>query len=391
MTELDVSQVVKRFGAVVAVDGIDIHVGDGKLLSLLGPSGCGKTTLLRMIAGLEHPDAGAILIGADDVTDLPASRRGIGMVFQSYALFPNMTAAANIGYGLRLRRWQSSRINERVREMVDLIQLGDAAGRYPHQLSGGQQQRVALARALAIQPRLLLLDEPLSALDAQVRVTLREGIRRIQQRLGITTVYVTHDQEEALSISDEVVVMRAGRIEQQGPPEQLYGRPATPFVASFVGAANRLPATVIDVADGTVAWGSERLHVADLSGFAAGDHVVIIVRPERVLVSSGSEGERSAALHHPATLDVRDRDTGSRTADEVGTIEGVVDQRLFLGSSSRIRVTTASGEVVAETPSEVLPPERGDKVRLGLPPDACIALRDVGASTLDRGDEAASP
>jgi putative spermidine/putrescine transport system ATP-binding protein len=370
MTDLNVTHVVKHFGTVVAVDGVDIHVGDGVLLSLLGPSGCGKTTLLRMIAGLENPDDGTIRIGDDDVTDVPASRRGIGMVFQSYALFPNMTAAANIGYGLRLRRWSKSDIQERVREMVELTQLGDAAGRYPHQLSGGQQQRVALARALAIRPRLLLLDEPLSALDAQVRVTLREGIRRIQQQLGITTVYVTHDQEEALSISDEVVVMRAGRIEQQGPPEQLYGRPATPFVASFVGAANRLPATVTDLVGRTVSWGDNQIRVADLGASAVGDRVVIIVRPERLHVLGPASEEQAAHT-------------------DLSVIEGVVEQRLFLGSSSRIRVATQAGEIVAETPSDVLPPERGDRVRLGLPPDACIVLRDVGVPVVDPDLDAA--
>ncbi len=370
MTDLNVTHVVKHFGTVVAVDGVDIHVGDGVLLSLLGPSGCGKTTLLRMIAGLENPDEGTIRIGDDDVTDVPASRRGIGMVFQSYALFPNMTAAANIGYGLRLRRWSKSDIQDRVREMVELTQLGDAAGRYPHQLSGGQQQRVALARALAIRPRLLLLDEPLSALDAQVRVTLREGIRRIQQQLGITTVYVTHDQEEALSISDEVVVMRAGRIEQQGPPEQLYGRPATPFVASFVGAANRLPATVTDLVGRTVSWGDYQIRVADLGASALGDRVVIIVRPERLQVLAPASAEQVAHT-------------------DLSVIEGVVEQRLFLGSSSRIRVATSAGEIVAETPSDVLPPERGDRVRLGLPPDACIVLRDVGVPVVDPDVDAA--
>src|SRR5262245_47365152 len=204
MSDLRITGIVKRFGEVTAVDGVDVHVEHGHLLSLLGPSGCGKTTLLRMIAGLEQPDAGSLTIGGEDVTHVPVNHRGIGMVFQSYALFPNMTAADNIGYGLRLRKWSNDRIARRVGEMVELIQIGDASRRYPHQMSGGQQQRVALARALAIEPRVLLLDEPLSALDAQVRVALREGIRTIQQQLGITSVYVTHDQEEALSISDEV-------------------------------------------------------------------------------------------------------------------------------------------------------------------------------------------
>ena len=295
MSDLRISGIVKRFGQVTAVDGVDVHVAQGHLLSLLGPSGCGKTTLLRMIAGLEQPDAGTLAIGGEDITDVPVNQRGIGMVFQSYALFPNMTAAENIGYGLRLRKWSKDRIASRVGEMVDLIQIGDASKRYPHQMSGGQQQRVALARALAIEPRVLLLDEPLSALDAQVRVALREGIRTIQQQLGITSVYVTHDQEEALSISDEVVVMRAGRIEQAGPPEELYGRPATPFVASFVGAANRLPATVTDRAAGIVRWGPAVLRMADLGKGATLDHILVVVRPERIGVERLADGDTSSA------------------------------------------------------------------------------------------------
>ncbi|MET0773416.1 MAG: ABC transporter ATP-binding protein [Candidatus Limnocylindrales bacterium] len=363
MSDLRISGVVKAFGQVTAVAGVDVHVQQGHLLSLLGPSGCGKTTLLRMIAGLEQPDAGTIAIGGEDITDVPVNRRGIGMVFQSYALFPNMTAAENIGYGLRLRKWPRERIASRVGEMVDLIQIGDAAKRYPHQLSGGQQQRVALARALAIQPRVLLLDEPLSALDAQVRVALREGIRSIQQQLGITSVYVTHDQEEALSISDEVVVMRAGRIEQAGPPEELYGRPATPFVASFVGAANRLPATVTDRPAGLVAWGSAILHMADLGKGATLDHILVVVRPERIGVTRLADGDTSSA--------------------EQGAVDGLVEQRLFLGAASRLRVRTAAGDVVADAPTDQVPPERGDRVRLSFPPDACIGLADVRADVAE--------
>jgi putative spermidine/putrescine transport system ATP-binding protein len=363
MSDLRISGVVKRFGQVTAVDGVDVHVAQGHLLSLLGPSGCGKTTLLRMIAGLEEPDAGTLAIGGEDITHVPVNQRGIGMVFQSYALFPNMTAAENIGYGLRLRRWSKDRIASRVGEMVDLIQIGDAAKRYPHQMSGGQQQRVALARALAIEPRVLLLDEPLSALDAQVRVALREGIRTIQQQLGITSVYVTHDQEEALSISDEVVVMRAGRIEQAGPPEELYGRPATPFVASFVGAANRLPATVTDRASGLVRWGSAVLRMADLGKGATLDHILVVVRPERIGVTRLADGDTSSP--------------------DVGSVDGVVEQRLFLGAASRLRVRTAAGDVVADAPTDQVPPERGDRVRLTFPPDACIGLADIRADVLE--------
>lgn len=359
MSDLLISAVVKRFGDVSAVDGVDVHVPLGHLLSLLGPSGCGKTTLLRMIAGLEQPDSGTLAIGGEDITDVPVNRRGIGMVFQSYALFPNMTAADNIGYGLRLRKWPQHRITKRVAEMVELIRIGDAARRYPHQLSGGQQQRVALARALAIEPRVLLLDEPLSALDAQVRVALREGIRAIQQQLGITSVSVTHDQEEALSIFDEVVVMRAGRIEQAGPPEELYGQPATPFVASFVGAANRLPVTVTDRKAGQVALGPFVLRMADLGKGATLDRILMAVRPERIAVQRLAEDDTSAP--------------------GVGSVDGVVEQRLFLGAASRLRVRTAAGDVVADAPTDQVPPERGDRVRLTFPPEACIGLADIRA------------
>jgi putative spermidine/putrescine transport system ATP-binding protein len=284
-------------------------------------------------------------------------------VFQSHALFPNMTAAQNIGYGLRLRKWPKDRIARRIDEMVELIQIGDAAGRYPHQMSGGQQQRVALARALAIEPRVLLLDEPLSALDAQVRVALREGIRSIQQQLGITSVYVTHDQEEALSISDEVVVMRAGRIEQAGPPEELYGQPATAFVASFVGAANRLPAMVTDRAAGLVAWGGATIRMADLGKGATLDRILVVVRPERIGVETLAEGDTSAP--------------------PLGSVDGVVEQRLFLGAASRLRVRTPAGDVVADAPNDRVPPERGDRVRLAFPPDGCIGLADIRADVAE--------
>jgi putative spermidine/putrescine transport system ATP-binding protein len=351
MAYLELAGIRKRFGHVQAVDGVDITLENGRLLSLLGPSGCGKTTLLRIIAGLERPDAGHVSIDGQQVTGLPANRRGIGMVFQSYALFPNMTAAANIAYGLELRRWPKQRIDGRVDEMVELTQLGDAAQRYPHQLSGGQQQRVALARALAIEPRVLLLDEPLSALDATVRVTLRQGIRRIQQELGIAAVYVTHDQEEALSISDDIVVMQSGHVEQAGAPEDLYANPATEFVAAFVGAANRLPATIVDPAAGTARWGSTTLHATRLERRNAGDVVTMVVRPERVTVSrvdpdgTGPDGP-----------------------------SGEIVQRTFLGSSYRLTVETPGGPVVAEVGADGGSLQRGDRVSLGFDPGSLIAL-----------------
>jgi putative spermidine/putrescine transport system ATP-binding protein len=356
LNELALQRVSKRFGTVVAVDDVDVELQHGRLLSLLGPSGCGKTTLLRLIAGLEQPDAGEIFIGGERMTGVPANRRGIGMVFQSYALFPNMSAAENIAYGLRLRKWRPDRIRARVAAMVELTQLGEEQARYPHQLSGGQQQRVALARALAIEPRLLLLDEPLSALDAAVRVSLREGIRQIQQELGIATVYVTHDQSEALSISDDVIVMRGGRVEQTAEPEELYAHPATTFVASFVGSANRFECRVVDTAAGTVEWGPYRLHVADLGGFHRDETIVLVVRPERVVVV-GLETAPAAVPNEPPP------------------IRGVVSSRTFLGAGCRLRIETAAGSLVAEVPADRAAFERGATVQVTLPPNAGLALR----------------
>ncbi len=246
----------REFGATVALDGLDLTVRPGEFLALLGPSGCGKTTALRMLAGFEHPTSGEVLVDGKDVTDVPAHRRDAGMVFQSYSLFPHLNALDNVAFGLRMRKVRTAERRSRAAELLDLVGLGDKGERFPHQLSGGQQQRVALARALALRPRVLLLDEPLSALDAKVRLSLREEIRRLQQELGITTLFVTHDQEEALSIADRVAVMRAGRLEQCAAPAELYGRPATPFVAEFVGTMSRLPGRLTD---GTVEVLGQRL------------------------------------------------------------------------------------------------------------------------------------
>ncbi|MEX1102605.1 MAG: ABC transporter ATP-binding protein, partial [Dehalococcoidia bacterium] len=246
MTFLELTNVQKHFGDVVAVEDFNLSVERGEFVSFLGPSGCGKTTTLRMIAGFEQPTGGTIVVDGTDITHRPPNRRNVGMVFQSYALFPNMTVADNIGFGLKVRGRARSEIAQHVGELLELIHLADRGGRYPYQLSGGQQQRVALARALAIQPQVLLLDEPLSALDAKIRISLRKEIRSIQRQLGITTVYVTHDQEEALSLSDRVVVMSEGRIEQIGSPADIYNFPATPFVASFVGTLNLIAAQVVD-------------------------------------------------------------------------------------------------------------------------------------------------
>ncbi|MBJ7362421.1 MAG: ABC transporter ATP-binding protein [Ilumatobacteraceae bacterium] len=243
MTSISFTGIRKTFGATVALESLDLDLQPGELVSLLGPSGCGKTTALRIAAGFEVPDAGIVSLSHRDITRTPAHQRNMGMVFQSYSLFPNLTVAQNIEFGLRNRKIEKAKRLTRVGEMLELIQLDDLGKRYPHQLSGGQQQRVALARALAVQPEVLLLDEPLSALDAKVRSTLRDEIRRIQTELKTTTLFVTHDQEEALAISDRIGVMSNGQLEQLGTPEDVYLRPASPFVARFVGSINELPNT----------------------------------------------------------------------------------------------------------------------------------------------------
>ena len=258
MAFLELEDIEKDFGAEAVVRGFNLRVEEGEFVSFLGGSGCGKTTTLRMIAGFETPTGGTIRIEGVDVAGLPARKRNIGMVFQNYALFPNMTAAGNTAFGLRVGGLSRAAAARRVEEMLALVHMEEFAGRYPHQLSGGQQQRVALARALAIRPKMLLLDEPLSALDARIRSILREEIRSIQRSVGITTVYVTHDQEEALSISDRVVVMNRGRIEQVGTPKEIYDAPATGHVAAFIGTLNLLPATVANGGEGMLdigGWG----------------------------------------------------------------------------------------------------------------------------------------
>jgi len=283
MAFLDINHARKTFGDTLAVHDFDLHVEKGELVSFLGPSGCGKTTTLRMVAGFEVPAAGTIVLNGQDITNKTPNQRNVGMVFQAYALFPNMTVGDNIGFGLKVAKKSKEEITERVREMLGLIRMPELGNRYPYQLSGGQQQRVALARALAIQPQVLLLDEPLSALDAKIRVQLRAEIRAIQRKLGITAIYVTHDQEEALSISDRIVVMEAGNIEQIGTPFEIYNFPQTGFVANFVGTLNAVEAEVVDPTSNILRVDGVSLQAeGGLEGRRSGDKVMIAIRPERI-------------------------------------------------------------------------------------------------------------
>jgi len=280
----------RTYGKVQALDGFSITIAPGEFVALLGPSGCGKTTVLRAVAGLEQLDEGQVLVGGDDITAVPPHRRNLGMVFQAYSLFPNMNALENVAFGLEVRRMGTAQRRKRAGEVLELVGLATLAERYPHELSGGQQQRVALARALCVEPRLLLLDEPLSALDAKVRAQLRDEIRRIQLDLGITTLFVTHDQEEALSMADRVGVMRAGQLEQLGPPAEVYSSPATNFVAEFVGSVSRLPGVV--VAPGSVDVLGSRLVIPASAGgdFGRGSHVDVLVRPESIRIRPEADG-----------------------------------------------------------------------------------------------------
>ncbi|MCX5383050.1 ABC transporter ATP-binding protein [Streptomyces sp. NBC_00083] len=309
-TALTIRGLRRTFGSAVALDGLDLDAAPGELLALLGPSGCGKTTALRVLAGFERPDAGEVLLDGEDIVPVPANRRDTGMVFQSYSLFPHLNAADNVAFGMRMRKVPAARRRARAAELLDLVGLPEHGDRFPHQLSGGQQQRVALARALALEPRLLLLDEPLSALDAKVRVQLREEIRRLQLELGITTVFVTHDQEEALSMADKVAVMRGGRLEQCAAPAELYDRPATAFVASFVGTMNRVPGTV--TSDGLAEVLGVRLPV---DGPARGS--VFLLRPEALEVTQGGPDTVTASSFHGAStrLSVRLADGTEVKAD----------------------------------------------------------------------------
>jgi putative spermidine/putrescine transport system ATP-binding protein len=351
MAFLEIANVQKSFGAHSVVQNVDLAIQRGEFVSFLGPSGCGKTTTLRMVAGFEEPTTGTIRIADKDVTHLRPNQRNVGMVFQSYALFPNMTVADNVGFGLKVAKRPAAEIKPRVDEMLSLIKLPQLGSRYPYQLSGGQQQRVALARALAIKPQVLLLDEPLSALDAKIRLSLREEIKAVQRSLGITTIYVTHDQEEALSMSDRIVVMNEGRIEQIGTPFEIYNYPRTRFVASFVGTLNILRAKVTDPANGRLTIDGQEVSAArGVVDASPGETRSVALRPEAISLDAGS-GDRNR-------------------------LEGTIEEVSFLGSVVRIRVRFKENAVSLDTFNNpnAPPPERGQKATISFGREDLLVL-----------------
>ncbi|HCR71643.1 MAG TPA: spermidine/putrescine ABC transporter ATP-binding protein [Anaerolineae bacterium] len=353
MSYLSLSNVTKQFGDTTVVDNFNLEIAKGEFVSFLGPSGCGKTTTLRMVAGFETPSSGNILLNGVDITHNAPNQRNVGMIFQSYALFPNMTVAQNIGFGLKVRKEADDVVKQRVSEMISLIHLEAHANKYPYQLSGGQQQRVSLARALAIRPQVLLLDEPLSALDAKIRVSLRSEIRSIQKTLGITAIFVTHDQEEALSISDRVVVMNAGEIEQVGTPFEIYNFPKTRFVANFVGSLNTAKAEILDPASGLLNMDGVKFQTEDgTQNKKKGDTVTFAIRPERF--SFVSEGKKE------------------------NVVEGKVVNITFLGSVVRIQLQIGKTNFNMDTfnrPSLELP-KIGDSCQVSCSKKAVLILED---------------
>ena len=332
-------RLVRTYSNVRALNGFDLAIAPGEFIALLGPSGCGKTTALRVLAGFESPDSGRVVVDGKDLSNVSAQKRDMGMVFQSYSLFPNMNALNNVAFGLRMRKLRAHDRKRKAAELLELVGLSDQAAKFPHQMSGGQQQRVALARALAIEPRVLLLDEPLSALDAKVRAELRDQIRSLQRRLAITTVFVTHDQEEALSMADRVCVMSKGRIEQTASPAELYARPATAFVAQFVGVSSRVPVT------------------------RTGESVELLNR--QVLVRSSDraadEGPLDALLRpEEVTVEI----------DPAG--QGFVTAKNFLGATTRLSVQVGDVTILVDVRSDL-----AAQIDLGTRVRASVLARDV--------------
>jgi iron(III) transport system ATP-binding protein len=353
---VELKNIVKRFGPLKAVDDVTLSIQEGDFFTLLGPSGCGKTTLLRMIAGFYRPDGGEIRFGDKRVNDVPPHRRETGMVFQNYALFPHLSVFDNIAYGLRARKLPRREIGARIAKIIGSVQLEGMEGRAPSQLSGGQQQRVALARALVISPQILLMDEPLSNLDAKLRVSMREEIRRIQKELGITTIYVTHDQEEAMAVSDRIAILNRGRLEQVGAPGEIYFRPVSRFAAEFMGSSNILEMAVAgyDAASAqiTAEAGGQRLQVRGER--PAAGRIVLSIRPEWIGLAADTQ------------------------ADQPNVLSGEVLSSSFLGSMVRYRVAGPGGAPIA---IEVHNPDergiRGDGEILfyRIPPDKPVVLK----------------
>ena len=353
MTAITIESVTRSFGAVRAVDAVSLDIRNGELFTLLGPSGCGKTTLLRMVAGFCALDSGRILFGDARIDTVPPHRRNTGMVFQNYAIFPNLDVTGNVAYGLEARKLPATDIARRVERALTLVQLDGLAARWPHQLSGGQLQRVAIARAVVIEPHVLLLDEPLSNLDALLRAEMRGEIRRLQQMLGITVIYVTHDQEEALAISDRVAVMRAGRVEQVAEPRAIYQQPATAFVASFVGATNFLRGT-ITARDG------------DMAEIRVGDTMI------RARLPVPPPGDRVALSLRPETLRLLAR--GEPAPPGWVTLPGVLAQTEYLGPVTRFTVRLADGTLLRLI--ALAPPAIVGDVTVAYDPDRVVVLRD---------------
>jgi putative spermidine/putrescine transport system ATP-binding protein len=350
MAKIALRGLTKRFAAFTALDGIDLAIEPGEFVGLLGPSGCGKTTTLNIVAGFEEPTRGEVMLDGRNLRGVPASQRGMGIVFQSYALFPHLTVAENVAFGLEMRKVAKPARQQKVREALDLVHLAHLADRYPRQLSGGQQQRVALARALAIEPALLLLDEPLSNLDAKLRVEMQVEIRAIQRRVGTTTIMVTHDQAEALATCDRIAVMDAGRIVQLADPLTLYDAPTSHFAASFVGRSSQLKARIVSIDGGRCTlWidGVDRAVPGTMQpSLQAGNDVVIALRPEKVRLVSADEG----------------------------FLGGTLTSRVFQGSSWLFAIETPVGTVLSSEPHRGAPAfNEGDRVGLDWrPEDAAI-------------------
>ncbi|MDQ3695194.1 MAG: ABC transporter ATP-binding protein [Chloroflexota bacterium] len=380
MASIRLRSLSKHFGPVVAVSNLDLELPEGELIAFLGPSGCGKTTTLRLIAGFETADTGEIYLGGKDVTTLPPERRDAGMVFQNYALFPHMTVFENVAFGLQMRKEPKEVIAKRVYAILDKVQLTGLDRRYPRQLSGGQQQRTALARALVFNPTVLLLDEPLANLDAKLREEMRFYIRHLQQEFAITTIYVTHDQAEALVLADRVAVMRDGVLQQIGRPEEIYRRPRNAWVADFVGVANLVPGTVTERADGivTVATIVGCLRGAARAEAATGAEVFVSVRPESLRLAAADAGLPVAAAGDPIGAGPENR------------LTGVVEERSYLGNLVDYRVRVAPDLVlrVQAAPSSVH--DVADRVALSCPVEQTWIVLAEGEGA-DGGDGAPHP